>query len=207
MKRLLSFVLILLVLLVPIGCSNADEGVKYENLSLADMSASGNATIHEVTDTSILPKGVGQKQPPQTQSYVIGFNGVGTGNISIDKTKIKANSYLTFTYFYERTCTPSFMGLYLLRIKGVVERENPSFGKYVIKHFNQDGDFIAGIYSDSGVINNNLRSNWLTLEVYFEEQPSTDPKFGCVWISNGVNASFYITDVRISEQSLMQQAK
>jgi len=193
-----------------VGCGEKEPEVneppapQYTSLSITDMEATGDATVEVATDKSDVPIGVGLKKPPETEIYVVGFNSAGKGYVNIDKSKIQANSYLTFTYFYNRACTPSIMGVYLLRVKGVVERESAHYGKFTLKHYDNNGKFIAGKYSDQGTIDNRHKGNWLTMEVYFESAPSNDIKFGCVWLSNGENASFYLTDVKVSEQSLMQ---
>ncbi|MBR1968645.1 MAG: hypothetical protein IKA11_04555 [Clostridia bacterium] len=207
MKKLLIFFVCFVFLTCFFGCDKgAEEGPpapQFTQLQASDFSTSGNAEIVSVTDNSVLPIGVGLREPPKTESYIITFNGAGSGKVKLNKSKIKANEYLTFTYYYERTCTPSFLGIYLLRIKGVVERDGTAFGDYVMRHYDADGDFIAGIYSDSGTLNSNLKGNWLTLEIYFESAPAKDLEFGCVWIGNGSSANFYLTDVRVSEKSLM----
>lgn len=204
MKKLLIFLICLLLCVFPLGCSSEPN---FTRLTIDDFEAVGDATVKVALDAEELPIGVGLKEPPKTESFIIGFNSVGGGYVTIDKSKIKANSYLTFTYFYERSCTPSIMGVYLLRVKGEVEKESSTYGKFILKHYDADGKFIAGKYSEQGTIDNRHKGNWLTMEVYFESAPSNDVTFSCVWINNGISASFYLTNVRISEQPLMQQEK
>ena len=207
MKKLITIVLALILCFSCFGCQNTSAQDNFTRLKFEDLTASGNAAIKIATDTDNVPVGVGQDNPPETETYIITFNGTySAGSVTLDKSKIIAGDYLTFTYYYNRTCTPTFLNLMLLRIKGTVERESASFGKFTVRHYDSNGKFIAGVYKDDEMINNNLKNNYLTLEFYFETAPSEDLKFGCVWLNNGNPANFYITDIRVSRQSLMQTA-
>ena len=206
MKKILNVILVLILCFSFVGCGKTPKSDNFTRLNIEDLTASGTATVRVATETDSVPVGVGQDNPPDTEIYIITFNGIySAGGINIDKSKIKAGDYVTFTYYYNRSCTPTFLNLMLCRIKGVVERENLSYGKYTVRHYDAKGKFIVGAYKDDEMINNNLKGNYLTLEVYFETAPNEDLKFGCAWL-NGGPAEFYLTDVKLSRQSLMDSA-
>lgn len=205
MKKLITIILALILCFSCFGCQKTPTKENFTRLNFEDLTATGTTAIKIATDTDSVPVGVGEDNPPATETYKITFNGTySAGSVALDKSKITAGDYLTFTYYYNRTCTPTFLNLMLLRIKGTVERESAIYGKYTVRHYDTNGRFIAGVYKDDEMINNNLKNNWLTLEIYFETAPSEDLKFGCVWLNNGISANFYITNLRVSRQSLMQ---
>lgn len=205
MKKTLTIILALIVCLSCFGCG-ATAKENFTRLKFENLTATGTTSIKIADQSDDVPVGVGEDAPPSTETYVVTFNGTYKGNVDIDKSLITAGDYLTFTYFYNRTCTPTFLGIMLLRIKGTIERESASYGKYIVRHFDSSGRFIAGTYKEDEMINNNLKNNWLTLEIYFETAPSEDLSFGCVWLNNGTSANFFLTNVRISRQSLMDSA-
>lgn len=205
MKKILAIVLILIMCCTCCGCNNEPVQENFTRLNIEDLTASGTATVRLATENDSVPVGVGQDNPPTTETYIITFNGVyKDGGIAIDKSKISAGDYITFTYYYNRSCTPTFMNLTLCRIKGVVEKENEKYGKYTVRHFDAKGNFIGGSYKEDQMINTNLKGNYLTLEVYFETAPSEDLAFGCLWLNSGP-ADFYLTDLKLSKQSLMNE--
>ena len=207
MKKFLILFLTLITLLGTVfGCAEKDvkAPVSFDRVELNSFIATGNATVRLSDKYDNLPIGVGLDNPPDGEVVVITFNGTyGAGGVEIDKNLIEKGTYLTFTYFYERTCTPTFLGILLLRLQGEA-RGTYNGGKYVMEQFDAKGRKVAGTFNNSdGMINGNLKNNWLTVQAYFETPPTENLKFGCVWLNNGVSANFYLTDIRISKASLM----
>ena len=207
MKKLLILFLTLITLFGTVfGCAENENNspVPFDKVEVSSFTATGSAGVRLSNKYDDVPIGVGLDNPPSGEVFVITFNGTyNAGVVEIDKDLITKGTYLTFTYFYERKCTPTFLGIYLLRLQGEA-RGTYNGGKYVMKQFDAKGRRVEGTFNNSeGMINGNLKSNWLTVETYFETAPTENLRFGCVWINNGVSSDFYLTDVRLSKASLM----
>ena len=212
LKNVLSVLLaLLLISCIFTGCNQkeSETEIKTEMVKLSSFSAVGSATIKQAESSDYLPVGVGEDFAPDCdKSFIIRFTSQSSADrIEIDKNIIKAGTYLTFDYYYERSCTPTFLGIYLLRLKGVADKNNfSSIAKYncQVRQFGPDGEFVNGTFDNtSGTINGNLKGNYLTVEVYFSDAPTENLRFACAWLNNGQYANFYITNLRLSEQSLM----